>query len=416
MKSCISFDGAGAAALARPISALMSSPVEALPPDAFVYAAIGRMDRLGLRHLAVVDPASGRLLGVVSARALLRLRAGQTPALGDEIVAARTGADLAAIHGRLPDLAGALRREKVPALDIAGVIGAVLRDLSGCAARLAAAAMARDGHGAAPAAWCYLVLGSGGRGESLLAADQDNALVHTGAADDDPWFAELGKRASDLLDAAGVPYCRAKVMAMDPAWRHNLAGWRRRIDGWVGARDGESLLSVDIFYDFAPVEGDRGLAEALRAHAMAVARSSPMFLALLAQELKDMGAPIGLFGRFATENGRVDLKAGGLLPLVSGARVLALKRGVAATATAARLQAAAEAGLLNDADLATLGEAHELLAGLVLDQQIADIAAGLAPSTRVEVKRLTGVERRRLRAALKSVNIIDYMVGAALSG
>ena len=40
-----------------------------------------------------------------------------------------------------------------------------------------------------------------------------------------------------------------------------------------------------------------------------------------------------MFGRFREEDGRVDLKRGGLLPIVSGGRVLALRLGVPATAT-----------------------------------------------------------------------------------
>src|SRR5690606_32195369 len=132
----------------------------------------------------------------------------------------------------------------------------------------AAEGMVRDGHGPAPAPWCYLVLGSGGRGESLLAADQDNAIVHDGRAEDDAWFAELGRRASETLDEAGIPYCRGGVMAMNEAWRRSLADWRRQIDRWVAKAEGESLLNVDIFYDFQPVYGDRALAEALRTHAV----------------------------------------------------------------------------------------------------------------------------------------------------
>ena len=50
------------------------------------------------------------------------------------------------------------------------------------------------------------VLGSAGRGESLLALDQDNALVY---ADDSErahnWFAEFGRHLADLLDESACP-------------------------------------------------------------------------------------------------------------------------------------------------------------------------------------------------------------------
>lgn len=64
--------------------------------------------------------------------------------------------------------------------------------------------MAAEGLGPPPCAFVLLLLGSGGRGESLLAADQDNALIHQGAPDE-PWFAAQGERLAAILDAAGLP-------------------------------------------------------------------------------------------------------------------------------------------------------------------------------------------------------------------
>ena len=408
----------GAEALSRPVSAHLSRPVQAVPADAYLFTAIARMDRLGIRHLAVTDGLDGRLAGVVSARALLRQRAGTALVLGDEIAQARDGRDMAAVKARLPELAGALLAEQVPVLDVAGVISAVYRDISARAAVLAEAAQAETGQ-RAPAPWCYLVLGSGGRGESLLSADQDNAIVHGGSGGgsgaDDAWYAELGGRASDLLDQAGIPYCKGKVMASNAAWRHDLGEWRRRVDGWVEKPSPESLLSVDIFYDFQPVHGDFALAGELRRHAVQAARSSPLFLALLAEQLRDRGAPLGLFGRIVTEAGRVDLKRGGTMPIVAGARVLALRCGSAAVATLPRLQAAVAAGHLNEGDAAALGGALEVLMELILEQQILDVAAGLEPSPRVETKRLPAPRRARLKSALKSVQTVDYAIHAALS-
>lgn len=405
----------GAAALSFPVASLMKSPVRSIASDAFVHVAIARMDRLGIRHLAVTDGPNGRLVGVVSARTLLRQRAGAALLLGDEVAEAEDAAALAAVHRRLPALAGALLDERLPAVEIAMLISAVLRDISARAAALAESAMAREGRGPAPVPWCYLVLGSGGRGESLLSADQDNAIVHAGAAADDPWFAELGRRASDLLDQAGIPYCNGKVMASEPSWRGNLDDWRRRITGWVERPSEENLLNVDIFYDFRPVHGHAALAEELRRHALAAARSSPPFLALLARQLEDFGPPVGFLGRIRTEGGRIDLKRGGTLPIVAGARVLALRCGTSALATGERLSAAVAAGLLNEADAGILQEAFGLMMELILEQQIVDIRAGGAPSSRVELKRLSPQRRRRLKAAFDAVATVDDAVRTGLT-
>src|SRR5581483_9324439 len=246
-------------------------------------------------------------------------------ALAEDVSVARNAAELAAIQKRMPEIAGGLLKEGVPARQIAAVISAVLRDLSRRAAELAAESLAAE-RKRAPAPWCYLLLGSGGRGESLLAADQDNALIHAGDTDDDPWFAELGKRASTALDQAGIPFCRGQVMAVNRNLRHNLQGWREEVAFWVENPVREALLNADIFYDFQPVAGDFTLAAALRDAATELGRD-PGFLRALAGTSARRGSALNIFGRFREQDGRVDLKRGGLLPIVSGGRVLALGMG-----------------------------------------------------------------------------------------
>jgi signal-transduction protein with cAMP-binding, CBS, and nucleotidyltransferase domain len=404
----------GAAALARPVAGLMSSPVIAVPPDAFLHVALARMEHYGFRHLAVTEAGSGRLLGILSARALLKQRAAAVLALGDDIAAAADVSDLAAAYGRLPQLARSLLAEGMWPGEIAQVISDALGDLTGRAAALAAAAMEAEGRGPAPAPWAFLILGSAGRGESLLAADQDNALVHGGGEDLDPWFAELGARSADILNTAGLVYCPGGVMAKNPGCRHSLAGWKSEIDHWIDERRLIDLLNADIFYDFRPVHGDLALAEDLRAYAMAAAKA-PAFLMRLAHML-DASSPAlsPVFGRFRVKAGRVDLKRGGLRSLVAAARILALRIGAPARSTAGRLAAATEAGLLPADDLALFRDAAERLLRHILEQQLVDIEAGRKPDSTVEIRRLPRIRRERLRAALLAVGRIDLVVRDAL--
>lgn len=402
----------GAAALDLPVGQRMSGPLVCLPPDAFVFTALARMAHGGYRHMPVVDPVSGKAVGMVTAGAMLKLRAQGALVLAEDIGAARSAAELAAIQQRLPAIAGGLLQEGVGARQIAAVISAVLRDISGRAAELAGQSLEAEGR-PAPARWCYLVLGSGGRGESLLAADQDNALIHDFQSDDHPWFAELGKRASEILDQAGIPFCRGRVMAMHRHLRHNQAGWRAELALWIERLAPEALLNADIFYDFLPVAGDHALAAALRETATLLGQD-PGFIRALAGSSARRGSALNIFGRFREQDGRVDLKRGGLLPIVSGGRVLALRLGVTATATPERWRAAVEPGFVRREDFARIDDAHEMLLELILSQQIADLAAGRAPGTAVEVRRLLGLSRERLKQALKIVGEIDLILNHVL--
>ncbi|MFM9841428.1 MAG: DUF294 nucleotidyltransferase-like domain-containing protein [Dongiaceae bacterium] len=404
----------GASALRRTVADVQRKPVHTIGAEHMLYLAIARMERLGIRHLAVVDQISGRLTGVISARALLRQRASRALIIGDQIDSAATGAELAAVHRQLPKLARSLLREGVPAVQIAGVIAGITRDMHTRIAALVESEMQRAGRGPAPASWCFLVLGSAGRGESLLSADQDNALIHAWPEDDHPWFAEFAARLADMLNEAGIPYCRGDIMAKNPLWRHNLANWQARIDRWASSPQGENLLAVDIFLDFRPVAGDFALAASLR-QATERATSSIIFLHALADELFHLSKALGFFNRFRTENGRVDVKRDGLLTLVSGARVLALKNRIAALATGDRLAATVEVGKLEPRDGLLFRDAQELFLSVILEQQLLDIDRGLAPGPKVEIRRLNPVIRERLRSALKEVDLMDLAVRDALT-
>lgn len=400
--------------LTRAVSAAMTCPVHSVEADTPVYRALARMTRLGIRHLPVVDD-NERPIGMLTSRALLKLRASLALTIGDEIACAGNGATLRAIHDRLPELARALRAEALGAAQVSNVIAGIVRDLSARAADLALAGMTSGGRGPPPSDWCFLVLGSAGRGESLLAADQDNALIHTGRDDNDAWFASFAELINRLLDEAGVPYCKGGVMASNPPYRHSLTNWHAQIDRWIARRDPEAILGVDIFYDFTPVAGARRLAIALREHATLAARRSPSFLQLLAAATQDVPSATDLLGRLRTRGGRIDLKKYGLFPIVAGARVAALAWGSAATGTDARLVEVAAKGAFAKEAAQALSEARAILVEAILDQQLHDSAAGRPADNEVDPARYDRPSLSRLRDALAIATQVPELVHDALS-
>ena len=165
----------GAAALTRPVAQFASKPLIAVPAAAFVYLALARMSRLKLRHLGVEDE-NGEICGIVTSRDLLRLRAQEASMLGDALNLAVDVPSLAAAWARLPRAAAALIAEGVSGREVAAVISRELGALTRHAGILAERRMKADGYGEPPCAYALCVLGSAGRGESLLAMDQDNAI------------------------------------------------------------------------------------------------------------------------------------------------------------------------------------------------------------------------------------------------
>ena len=65
--------------------------------------------------------------------------------------------------------------------------------------------MVKEGRGPAPVPYAVLVLGSAGRGDSLMNADQDNAYVYSPGEPDGPedhWFAAAGAYLTGVLHVA----------------------------------------------------------------------------------------------------------------------------------------------------------------------------------------------------------------------
>ena len=387
------------------VAQAMTAPVEVMGEHEMLYRALGRMQRLHIRHLCVVED-SGAVAGIISQRDLLRHRASAADVLGDALDDSNDASALAAEYSRVPEVAARLLAENLDGVEIARVVSNELCSMTARAAKITLDQLDAAGRGPAPASWCVLVLGSGGRRESLLSADQDNALIHAGTANDDAWFAEFGAGIAELLDEAGIPRCKGGVMAANSEWRGTTEQWRSRVDHWLRRARPEDLMNIDIFFDLVPVAGEHQLAHSLHSDAVQAASRTPTFIALLAEWVGAFSPGIGPFGRLRTEAGRIDLKWCGLIPLVNIARTLALRVGSTARSTPDRLRDAVAAGRLADSDASSLIEIHADLLTMVLHQQIVDLEVGVRPSGKVQTKRIDKEETRRLRRQLKRLDDI----------
>ncbi len=399
----------GAAALDMPIDRFMSKPLITVPADDFVYHAIGRMSRLKIRHLGAVDDG-GTVVGALTARDLLRLRAGEAISLDDEIDQAEDAHALAVAWAKLPHVAGALLGEGLAARDIAAVISREVGALTRQATVLAERRMRDDGKGDPPCRYAVAVLGSAGRGESLLAMDQDNALIFAQGepgGSEDRWFEAFGGHLADMLHEAGVPYCPGGVMAKNAAWRGSLSTWQTRVDDWVVRSNPRDLLSVDIFFDLWAVHGNVDLANRLRENALDAAKGQAAFAKLLVESAGKFETGLTFMRGFRTENGRINLKKTGLFAIVTAVRALAICHHVVQRSTSGRLASLKGLGIGGEADLDALVEAQSVFLDLILAQQIEDVEHGTPASNTVAIKRLSERDQIRLRTSLRAVEQID---------
>jgi DNA polymerase-3 subunit epsilon/CBS domain-containing protein len=277
--------------------------------------------------------------------------------------------------------------------------------------------MLASGKGAPPVRYAMLVLGSGGRGDTLLAMDQDNAIVFESGASGgaaDRWFEAFGRHVADILAGAGVSYCKGGVMASNAAWRMDAAQWRKTVAAWLADSKPENILNADIFFDGRPVHGRLELGDALMQDALEAAGRSLSFLSALSARAADFETPIGWFGRFKLEDGRVDLKQGGLMALFSTARILALRYGIAQRSTRDRFLAARDHLDQGKVAISDLIEAHRIILATILGQQLQDLDEGIPLSSRIRPSSLSNLQRQNLKWALGRIPLTVNLLGVGL--
>jgi len=389
-----------------PVKNVMSTPVIGINHKEILYRALARMDHQEVSYLCVIDD-NGVPTGVVSQRNLLQYRARGSNMLYDAMQSADDAHALAETYSKVVHVVSQLVDEELNGFQIAQVISTELQALVHRATQLAVERMKSEGRGDAPARWSVLVLGSGGRTESLLGTDQDNALIHDGSSQDDEWFAQFGVYVNELLDTAGLPLCKGGVMISNAKWRGNIEEWNVRVSNWIQRANPEDLLNVDIFFDLVAVAGKRSYARELHKEAVTLASRSHAFMNLLAQSVRSVAPQFKLFGRIALEEGRIDLKRNGLLPLVSFARTVALRIGSTARTTPQRLRDVVETGRLSEGDAERLIALQKNLLGLIVKQQLADSNAGIPMGSKVDVRSLSKQEYNRLKHELHH---LDTMV------
>ena len=402
------------------LGTIMSAPVISVQETDYLHVALGRISRHDIRHLGVIDE-TGTLRGWLSTRELIRQRVSDAIILGDEIESAANGAQIGKAIAGLPNLAASLLAENVPSSDIARVISSQYRAALAKSAALAEARLTHE-QGPPPRSYAVLILGSGGRDESLLAADQDHAIIYDDksvpisqdeAEAIQKWFQQLGTYISDILNEATIPYCKGGVMSSSEKWCKPLSQWRKTIGDWCRKARPEDLLCVDIFFDFALVYGDTHLGMRLQQAIMGRAARQPQFLKSIARSIGNQRGGLGLFGKLKTVNGRLEIKRHMLLPLIELLRVLAISQSVRSRNSYERAKQLFEGRKVPAEILQTAEDIHFCMR-LVLRQQIYDISEGLPPVTDITLDALSKSEVKQLKAVTGRISRLEQLLQDSL--
>jgi CBS domain-containing protein len=274
-----------------------------------------------------------------------------------------------------------------------------------------------------PVSFAWLALGSQARREAMPGSDVDSAIVWYGDGDGDSAqirsaLGAIADRVVEGLARCGFPKDEQGATAANPAFIRSLESWQDAARSWLeDPTQEQALILVSVVVDSRPVWGlhaGPGVAEPFRA-----AREHPALLRQLARMSLAYRPPTGFLRGLVVEStgehrGRLDLKRGGLVPIVDLARWAGMHAGVTSASTTERLAAAREAGILSNADARTLQDAFELVFGLRLEHQIAQIADGQQPNDFIDPASLSPLTRTYLKEAFRAVASVQRRVGAEL--
>ena len=401
-----------------PVSAIMSAPAYTVRAGSLVGDVLLDMLERGVHHVPVLS-AAGEVLGVVDGGDLVAAEARGPFLLRRAIDLATSAADLAAASAGLDPMIIALHDARVAAEHMAAIRCVVLDALT---RRLIEFAVAEAGEPPAPFTW--FALGSLARRETVPSSDVDSALAWQDSGDGraaGDYLARVARAVDGGLRACGLQPDEHGASASNPLFARSLSSWR------AAARDlsenptrEKALILVSVISDSRPLWGCGPSAGVSVADTLWQARGHPDLLRLLARFALQFRPPTGFLRDFVVEHsgerrGQLDIKHGGMIPIVDLARWAGMAAGVASCSTVDRLRAAEAAGTLDSRDARTLIEAFGFIFSLRLDHQVEQMRRGDAPDDFIDPKTLNPLARSYLREAFRAVASVQSGIAAELS-
>jgi CBS domain-containing protein len=363
-----------------------------------------------------VIASTGQVVGVISDIELLAVEHRTPFHLRSAISRAATIDAVGTIVRELPGTAVALHDARVAPSAISATLAVVL---DAAVRRVLDLAVAEDGPPPSPFTW--LALGSHARREVVPSSDLDSAIAWVGDDEDPAMRAYAGRvaaRVTEALARGGISPCQEGASATRPAFARSLASWLEAVANWQDdPTQKQALILASVVAEARPVWGMHEGAPMVAA--FRDARRHPRLLRGLARLALAHRPPTGFVRDIVVEHsgahaGRLDLKRGGLLPIVDLARYAGLAAGVTSASTRDRLRAAATAGTLEMDDARTLESAFDLLTGLRLSHQVEQLRAAVAPDDYLDPATLDRLTRSYLRDAFRAIAKVQKRVAAEL--
>jgi CBS domain-containing protein len=396
---------------ARPVADIATLAPLTVQGGSPAFEALLLMARHNIHHVPVMEGA--RIAGMLTATDLTEQHTTSAVYLAGDIHKQASVEGLARVAMRVPRLLRHLAAADASAYSAGHIVTAITDALTTRLVQLAEAAL-----GPAPVDYVWVAAGSQARNEQSAKTDQDNCLVLDDAYDEarhGDYFRAFSRFVCDGLDACGYVHCPGGMMAMTDRWRQPWQRWMQYFRQWLEQPDPMALMLTSVFFDQRAIHGRTALLESLRAEVLRRTRGNSLFLAHLVGNALKHRPPLGLFGSIAVPRGgehpgRIDLKHGGIVPIVDLARIYALAAGVEAVNTHDRLEQAGGSGEVSAEGARDLRDALEFLGKQRIAHQARQIAQGQAADNFLALEELSSFERSHLRDAFGVVQRLQSVL------
>jgi CBS domain-containing protein len=396
-----------------PVSSIMTAPAFTVTANRLGGDVLLDMLERNVHHIPVLS-AAGQVLGVVDDGDLVAAEGRKPLLLRRAIALAESPAELATAATGLNPVIIALHDARVTAEQVTAVRSVVLDALTRRLVELAV----RDA-GPPPVPFTWFALGSLARREAAPSSDVDSALAWDGTVPGDAagYFGRVTRAVDEGLRACGISPDEHGASAANPIFARSLASWRRAARSLSeDPTQDKALILVSVLADSRPVWSSGGDIPG----GLWEGQPTPELLRLLARFALSFRPPTGFLRDFVVEHsgerrGQLDLKHGGLIPIVDLARWAGMAAGMASASTRERLRAAEAAGTMDSAEAQTLTEAFGFIFSLRLDHQVEQLRRGSAPDDFIDPKTLNPLARSYLREAFRAVASVQANLSAELS-
>ncbi len=383
--------------LDTPVGKIATFPVMHVDDGEFLFNAMVMMTRNRVKRLMVCD--GNNAVGMLDMTQILSTFSTHSHVLTLAIARASSVEELALASNKQRELIQSLLSRGVRTRFVMELISAVNEQIIEKAFELVVPPALHD-H------CCFIVLGSEGRGEQILKTDQDNALI---IKDGLEWHQceSVMQQLTHTLLQLGYPLCPGKVMVNNPKWVKSQSQWKQTLTSWVKAATPEKVMDIAIMADAHAIAGNKNLLAPVKTHLSQLMADQELILTEFTRPALSFSVPLTLFGNVKSSKSGLDIKQGGIFPIVHGIRALSLEYKIEVNNTFERIEALVKRKVLEKETGDNLSEALKQFFKLRLAQQLDNQHSG----NNIDLKQLERTERDLLRHSLHVVKKFKQWLG-----